>query len=92
MVALLLVGLALVHVLHQGKTNVSKDQALTIARTRIDFEPNGHQIRYIRRGIPSHGFWVASFYIRKANGGYSRVTIVLVDAESGKVTEVRRTT
>jgi hypothetical protein len=92
MVALLVVGLLLVNVLQHGKTNVSKEDALAIARARIDFDPNGHQIRYIRRGIPSHGFWVASFYIRKNVGGYSRVTIVLVDAESGKVTEVRKTT
>jgi hypothetical protein len=92
MVALLVLGLVLVNVLHQGKSNVSKNDALSIARQRIDFTPTGYQIRFIRRGIPSRGVWVASFYIRKDTGGYSRVTVVLVDAASGRVTEVRKET
>jgi hypothetical protein len=92
MVALLGVGLVLVNVLDQGKAKVSKEDALAIARPRIDFKPTGYQIRFIRRGIPSRGFWVASFYIRKNGGGYSRVTVVLVDATTGRVTEVRKTT
>ena len=91
MVALLGIGLVLVNVLDQGKTRVSKDDAVAIARERIDFRPTGYQIRFIRRGIPSRGFWVASFYIRK-DSDYSRVTVVLVDATTGKVTEVRKTT
>jgi hypothetical protein len=91
MVALLAVGLVLVNVLSGGKPRVSKEDALAIARPRIDFKPTGYQIRFIRRGIPSRGFWVASFYIRKPAGGYSRVTVVLVDATSGRVTEVRKT-
>jgi hypothetical protein len=93
MVALLAVGLALVKVAGQGgNSKISKDDAVAIARQRIDFKPTGYQIRFIRRGIPSRGYWVASFYIRKRGGGYSRVTVVLVDAASGKVTEVRKTT
>jgi hypothetical protein len=93
MAALLVVGLALVKVAGQGgNSKISKDSAVAIARQRIDFTPTGYQIRFVRRGIPSRGYWVASFYIRKDAGGYSRVTVVLVDAASGKVTEVRKTT
>jgi hypothetical protein len=92
MIALLGVGLVLVNVLGAGKTRVSKDDAVAIARQRVDFKPTGYQIRFIRRGIPSRGFWVASFYIRKNGGEYSRVTVVLVDATTGRVTEVRKTT
>jgi hypothetical protein len=93
MVALLAVGLVLVKVAGQGgNSKISKDDAVAIARQRIDFKPTGYQIRFIRRGIPSRGYWVASFYIRKGSSDYSRVTVVLVDATSGKVTEVRKTT
>jgi hypothetical protein len=93
MVALLAVGLVLVKVAGQGgNSKISKDDAVAIARQRIDFKPTGYQIRFIRRGIPSRGYWVASFYIRKGSSDYSRVTVVLVDAASGKVTEVRKTT
>ena len=92
MVALLAVGFALVHVAERGGRKISKDDAIAISRARIDFEPTGHQIRFLRRGIPPRGYWVTSFYIQKPEGGYERVTVVLVDASSGKVTEVRRTT
>ena len=92
MVGLLALGFVLVRVTDQGGRKVGKDEAIAIARPRIDFRPTGHQIRYIRRGIPSRGYWVVSFYIQKATGGYKRVTVVLVDAATGKVTEVRRTT
>jgi hypothetical protein len=91
MVALLVAGFVLVRVAGHNGATVGKDDALSIARQRVDFEPTGYQIRFIRRGIPSRGFWVASFYIRKDTGGYSRITVVLVDAATGKVTEVRRT-
>jgi hypothetical protein len=91
MVALVAAGLLLVNVANRGGAKVSKEDALAIARPQIDFKPTGYQIRFIRRGIPSRGFWVVSFYIQKQAGGYARVTVVLVDAASGRVTEVRKT-
>jgi hypothetical protein len=91
MAALLLLGLAIVHFAGRNEKKVSQDEALVIARPRVDFEPNGHQIRYLRRGIPPRGFWIVTYYIRDELGTYKRVTTVFVDASSGKVTEVRRT-
>ena len=90
MALLLAVGLALVHFANPGAKNVSKDDAVAIARQKIDFEPTDHQVRYIRRGIPPHGYWVVSYYIQQAGEDYERVTVVLIDASTGKVTEVRR--
>ena len=92
MVGLLALGLVLVHVGGRGKPHVSQDRALAIARARVDFEPRGHQIRFVRRGIPPRGYWVVVFYIPKRGGGYERVTDVLVDATTGMVTEVTRVT
>jgi hypothetical protein len=92
MVGLVALGLVLVNVLGRGRPTVSKQKAIAIARPRIDFVPQDYQIRFVRRGIPPRGYWVASFYIRKQGGGYKRVTVVVVDATTGKVTEVRRTT
>jgi hypothetical protein len=91
MVGLIALGLVLVNVLGRGKPSVSKDEAVAIARPQIDFTPQNHQIRFMRRGIPPRGFWVVSFFTRKQGGGYNRVTVVLVDASSGRVAEVRRT-
>jgi hypothetical protein len=90
MAGLIALGLVLVNVLGRGTPRVSKDRAVAIARPHIDFTPQDHQIRFVRRGIPPRGFWVVSFYIRRQTGGYQRVTVVLVDASSGRVAEVRR--
>ena len=92
MVGLIALGLLLVDVLGRGSPSVSKREALEISRPRIDFVPQDHQIRFIRRGIPPRGYWIVSYFIRKTGGGYKRVTVVLVDASTGKVAEVRRTT
>ena len=92
MVGLLVALFVLVHVAQNGAKKVNKEDAIAIARTRIDFEPTGYRILFLRRGIPPRGYWVASFYISKVAGGYKRVTVVIVDAASGKVTEVQRTT
>jgi hypothetical protein len=92
MAGLLALGFVLVHVVDRPGAKVSQDEAVVIARKQIDFQPEDHQIRFLRRGIPSRGYWAVSFFIRKEAGGYERVTVVLVDAASGKVTEVRRTT
>jgi Peptidase propeptide and YPEB domain len=92
MIGLLALGFVLVHVVDRNGAKVSQDEAVAIARAQIDFKPEDYQIRFIRRGIPSRGYWVVSFFIRKQAGGYERVTVVLVDAASGRVTEVRRTT
>ena len=91
MAGLIVLGLVLVHFAGRGETKVSQQEALAIARPTIDFTPSGHQIGYLRRGIPSHGFWAVTYYVRDAVGRYKRTTIVVVDASSGEVTEVRRT-
>jgi hypothetical protein len=92
MVALLVLGLVLTRVFGRTNTKVSKQEAIEVARPKVDFAAQGHTIRLMRRGIPPRPFWVVSFWIRKATGGYSRITVVLVDANSGRVVEVRRTT
>jgi hypothetical protein len=90
MVALLALGFVLVHFADRGGRKVSKDDAIAIARGEIDFEPTGYQIRFLRRGVPPRGYWITSYYIRKPAGNYSRVTVVVIDAATGKVTEVHR--
>ena len=93
MVALLALGLVLTRVLGRTDTKVSKGDAIAVARTKVDFKPQGHNIRLLRQGIPPRPVWAVSFWIRKiGGGGYSRITLVLVDANSGQIMQVRRTT
>jgi hypothetical protein len=90
MVALLALGLVLTRVLGRTNTKVSKDDAVAVARPKVDFKPQGYNIRLVRQGIPPRPVWAVSFWIRKVGGGFSRITIVLVDANNGRVMQVRR--
>jgi hypothetical protein len=92
MVALLALGLVLTRVLGRTNPRFTKQDAIAIARPKVDFKPEGYNIRLLRQGIPPRPVWAVSFWIRKAGGGYSRITLVLVDANSGRVMQVRHTT
>jgi hypothetical protein len=92
MVALLALGLVLTRVLGRTTPKVGKEEAVAVARPNVHFKPQGHNIRLVRQGVPPRPVWAVSFWIRKAGGGYSRITLVLVDANSGRVMQVRSTT
>jgi hypothetical protein len=92
MVALLALGLVLTRVLGRTDTKVSKGDAIAVARPKVDFKPQGYNIRLLRQGIPPRPVWAVSFWIRKTGGGFSRITLVLVDANSGRIMQVRRST
>lgn len=90
-VGLIVFGLLLTRVAGRTNPRVGEDRAVAIARARVDFRPQGTNVRLVRRGIPPRAFWAVSFWIRNASGnGYKRITLVLVDAASGRVAEVRR--
>jgi hypothetical protein len=92
MVALLALGLVLTRVLGRTTPKISKQEAVAVARPNVDFKPQGYNIRLVRQGVPPRPVWAVSFWIRKAGGGFSRITLVLVDANSGHVMQVRSTT
>jgi hypothetical protein len=92
MVALLALGLVLTRVLGRTTPKVSKTDAIAVARPNVDFKPQGYNIRLVRQGVPPRPVWAVSFWIRKTEGGFSKITLVLVDANSGRVMQVRRTT
>jgi hypothetical protein len=90
MVGLIVLGLVLVRVLGHGNARVSEERAVATARPSAGFTPEGHNIRLVRRGIPPRPFWAISFWIKDAAGDPTRVTVVLVNADTGDVTEVRK--
>ena len=89
MVAIVVIGLTLTRVLNRGGARVSEERAVEIARPHVDFTPEGHNIRLVRRGIPPRPVWAVSFWIRDATGELTRVTVVLVNADTGEVTSVQ---
>jgi hypothetical protein len=90
MAALILLALLLTRVLGHGNAKVSEERAVETARPYAGFTPEGHNIRLVRRGIPSRPFWAISFWIKNDAGDPTRVTVVLVNADTGDVTEVRK--
>jgi hypothetical protein len=90
MVALIAVGLLLTRVLDRSGARVSEERAVEVARPYAGFTPEGHNIRLVRRGIPPKPFWAISFWIKNASGDPTRVTVVVVNADTGDVTEVRK--
>ena len=92
MAALIVVGLLLTRLPGHGKPRISEEKAISIASSQVEFTPQGHNIRLVRRGIPPRAFWAVSFWIRNSTGGYSKVTLVLINADTGRIDEVRNGT
>ena len=90
MVGLLVIGLVLTRVIGRTNPHISEERAVAIGRPHVPFKPDGHTIRLVQRGIPPRAFWLISYWQRAAGGGYKRITLVLVDAKTGNIDEVRR--
>jgi hypothetical protein len=71
-------------------TEVSTDEAIEIARQEIDFEPDRTMVRFTPRGVDSRPFWAVSLSLLDPSGNPYRITVVLVNAETGEVEEIRR--
>lgn len=69
---------------------VTQQQAVGIARDQIHYKPDNTSIRYLHQGLPPKGYWAVSLWQESATGERSNVTVVLVDARSGEVTQISR--
>jgi hypothetical protein len=69
---------------------VTQEDAIAIAREEVDFEPERVSVRFLPRGIPQEPAWAVSLSLVGAQGDLERVTVVVVDAETGEIEEVRR--
>lgn len=72
--------------------DLSQNDAVSIARAQITYRPDGANVRFVRRGIPSMGYWAVSLWRLTPQGGHTAVTVVLVDAHTGRVAQVSRNT
>jgi hypothetical protein len=68
---------------------ISQREAVEIARQEVDFRPERTQVRLIRQGFQSRPLWAVSFSTLDEDGALDRVTVVVVDARTREVTEVR---
>jgi hypothetical protein len=69
---------------------IDQNRAIEIAQTRLDFEPECAQVRFVRRGIRGGSFWAVSLWTLDGAGRFEQVTLVLVNARTGDVVDVNR--
>ncbi len=65
---------------------ISQDQAVALGQRQLDFDPQGHNIRIVQRGVPPKRYWAVSYFVRAPSGnGYRKLTVMLIDVNTGKV-------
>lgn len=69
--------------------DITQDEAVEIAREAVDFEPDEVQVRLLRQGVAYTQRWIVGLAETRPNGERFNVTVVVIDAESGEVVEVR---
>jgi hypothetical protein len=93
---LLILGLVIIAALivarSCGKTEpeLSKEQAIEIARGQVSFEPDQVTVRFLKRGLKGQETWLVGLGDRNPDGTYNEATNVLVDADTGDVLEVQQ--
>ena len=77
----------------KAQIRISKDDAISTAKRQIDFDPTRTQVRLLRQGINSKPFWIVSLSIPRGDSlntqEFKELAVVRVDANTGKVTDVR---
>jgi len=69
----------------RSQIRISQEQAVVLGERQLDFKPQDHSIRMVLRGVPPKRYWVVSYFIRNETGGYRKLTVLLVNANTGKV-------
>lgn len=71
------------------EAEISKEEAVEIARGEVDYEPDRVMTRFVPRGIKSRPNWAVSLATVDASGTMDRITVVVVDGRTGDVVEIR---
>jgi hypothetical protein len=90
LVGILLIAVVAAKTCASRDTEVSSEEATEIAREAIDFEPDQVMVRFIPQGVQSRPNWAVSLSTMAADGSLENVTVVVVNAETGDIEEIRR--
>ncbi len=89
-VAVLVLAFVVAQTCQRSSIRLDKNQAIAKAKDQVDFKPTHTQIRLLRQGVPSKPFWVVSLSRPgKAEGTFSALAVVRIDANTGKVETVK---
>jgi hypothetical protein len=88
--AVLVVAFIAAQTCQKSQIRIDKDQAIVTAKREIDFTPRRTQIRLLRQGITSEPFWIVSLSIpTEQEDVFSKLALVKIDANTGKVDSVK---
>lgn len=70
--------------------DITREDAVEIARPSIDFEPVNADARLVRQGVGHRAVWAVSFSIPGSDGrnDFERLTTVELDAKTGEIIRV----
>jgi uncharacterized membrane protein YkoI len=75
----------------QDQVRLTEDQAIVIAESQVNFEPERTQIRLLRQGLNSKPYWIVSLSIPgEREDTFRRLATVQIDAKTGEVVDVDR--
>jgi NAD(P)H-flavin reductase len=73
----------------QTQVRIDKQQAVATATDAVDFEPRRTNVRLLRQGLNSKPYWFVNLSVPgSAEGTVRRLSVVQIDANTGKVLEI----
>jgi hypothetical protein len=91
--AILVAAFVVAQTCQKEQIRVSKDTAVATANRQIDFTPTRTVVRLLRQGIGSRPYWIVSLSIPRGEDlntqVFKELAIVRVDANTGKVADVK---
>ena len=77
----------------KAQIRIDKDAAISTAKRQIKFDPTRTQVRLLRQGLNAKPVWIVSLSIPKGESlntqQFKELAVVRVDANTGKVIDVR---
>ena len=92
--AVLLLAFVVAQTCQKDQIRVTKDGAIATAKAQVEFRPTRTQIRLLRQGLSSTPTWVVSLSVPRPGAPlntqeFKELAVVRVDANTGKVVDVR---
>jgi Peptidase propeptide and YPEB domain len=89
--AVLVLAFVAAQTCQKSSIRLDKEQAIAKAEEQVSFTPQQTQIRLLRQGLASKPYWVVSLSRPgEVEGTYSRIAVVRINANTGKVESVER--
>lgn len=91
---ILLLAFVVSQTCQKDQVRLTKDQAIAKAEEQVNFEATRKQVRFLRQGLSSRPFWIVSLSVPFKGDPlntqrFRKLAVVEIDANTGKVTDVR---